>query len=100
MYTTGKQSTIPIRLVSPYPEIDFMGRIEVFYDDQWGTICNDFFYVYYDGNVVCQMLNFTQGAACIPPSYNSFGQGTGKFLKSMCIPIPRLFLGLNSTLQS
>ena len=77
--TIGKQSTIPIRLVSPYPEIDFMGRIEVFYDDQWGTICNDNFYTYNEGNVVCQMLNFTQGAACVPSSYNSFGQGTGKF---------------------
>ena len=49
----------------------------MFYNNQWGTICDDFFSVT-DGNVVCEMLNFTQGALCIPSSYTSFGQGTGK----------------------
>ena len=74
---TGKQSAIPIRLVSPYPELDFLGRIEVFYNNQWGTICDDLFSTI-DGNVVCKMLNFTRGAVCIPSTSNSFAQGTGK----------------------
>ena len=72
----GKRSKFPIRLVSPYPELDFMGRNEVFYNNQWGTICDDRF-SYIDGNVVCQMLNFTQGVVCVPPAYHSFAQGTG-----------------------
>ena len=74
---TGKQSTIPVRLISPYPELDFLGRIEVFYNNTWGTVCDDSFSVT-DGNVVCEMLNFTKGALCVPSSYRSFGQGTGK----------------------
>ena len=49
----------------------------MFYNNQWGTICDDFFSVT-DGNVVCEMLNFTQGALCIPSSSRLFGQGTGK----------------------
>lgn len=75
--TIGKQSTIPVRLISPYPELEFLGRIEVFYNNQWGTVCDDSFSTT-DGNVVCQMLNFTRGALCIPRSYSSFSQGTGK----------------------
>ena len=54
-----------------------MGRIEVFYSNEWGTVCDDFFSTT-DGNVVCQMLNFTKGALCIASRFNSFGQGTGK----------------------
>ena len=50
----------------------------MFYNNMWGTICGDYFSVM-DGNVVCEMLNFTRGALCIPPSYSSFAQGTGKY---------------------
>ena len=63
-----------MRLVSTYPGLDFLGRVEVFHNNQWGTICNDYF-GYYASNVVCQMLNFTQGALCYGSAY-SFGQGT------------------------
>ena len=71
---TVKQSNIPVRLVSTYPGLDFLGRVEVYYSGRWGTICNDLFGST-EANVVCQMLNFTRGAQC----YNSysFGQGTG-----------------------
>ena len=53
-----------------------MGRIEVFYNNEWGTVCNDLFTTV-DGNVVCQMLNFTMGALCVPSSFRSFPPGTG-----------------------
>lgn len=33
------------------------GRIEVFHDDQWGTICNDGFTVK-NAKVICRMLGF------------------------------------------
>ena len=63
-----------MRLVSTYPGLNFLGRVEVYHNNQWGTICDDFF-GRTDANVVCQTLNFTNGALC----YNSysFGRGTG-----------------------
>ena len=69
-----RQSNIPVRLVSTYPGLDFLGRVEVYHNNQWGTICDDLFGSV-DANVVCQTLNFTNGALC----YNSysFGRGTG-----------------------
>ena len=73
--TIVKRSRIPIRLVSPYSGVDFLGRVEVFHDNQWGTICDDSFSIT-DGNVVCLMLNFTQGALCTFGSAR-YGQGTG-----------------------
>ena len=48
----------------------------MFHDNQWGTICDDYFSIT-EGNVVCTMLNFTQGALCIVGS-SRYGQGTGE----------------------
>ena len=70
-----KRSVIPTRLVSPYPGVDFLGRIELFYNNQWGTVCDDYFSTT-DGNVICQALNFTGGAVCTV-SNARYGQGTG-----------------------
>ena len=74
----AKSSRIPIRLVSPYSGVDFLGRVEVFHDNQWGTICDDSFSTT-DGDIVCWMLNFTQGALCTLGSAR-YGQGTGIIL--------------------
>ena len=71
-----KRSRIPIKLVPPYPGFDFLGRVEVFYANQWGTICDNYFTLT-EGNVVCIMLNFTQGALCTVGS-SRYGQGTGE----------------------
>ena len=76
-YTVVKRSRIPIRLVSTYSGVDFLGRVEVFHANQWGTICDDLFSEI-DGNVVCLMLNFTQGALCTVGSSRYYGQGTGE----------------------
>ena len=70
----GRSTKIPIRLVSP-TGVNFLGRVEVYYDNKWGTVCGDGFYIT-EANVVCQMLNFTQGAACAV-SYARFGRGQG-----------------------
>ena len=64
-----------MRLITPSPGLDFLGRVEVFHDDQWGTVCDDYFGTA-EANVICQMLNFTQGAQC-SVSYAQFGQGQG-----------------------
>ena len=45
------------------------------HNNQWGTICDDYFSTN-DANVICQMLNFTQGAEC-SVSYAQFGRGYG-----------------------
>lgn len=36
----------------------FEGRVEVFINGQWGSVCDDFF-SWYEGSVVCRQLNFT-----------------------------------------
>ena len=67
-----------MRLVSPSPGLHFLGRVEVFHDNQWGTVCDNSFYTA-EANVICQMLNFIQGAVC-SVSYAQFGQGRGMFI--------------------
>ena len=47
----------------------------MFYNDQWGTVCDDLFYAA-EANVICYMLNFTQGAVCSVGGA-LFGQGQG-----------------------
>ena len=75
LHIVGRQSNIPVRLVSPTPGLHFLGRVEVFYNNQWGTVCDDRFYIA-EAYVICQMLNFTQGAVCSVGSAQ-FGQGQG-----------------------
>ena len=70
-----KPSNISVRLVSPYQGVDFLGRIEVLHNNQWGTVCDNYFSLV-DGHVVCGMLNY-RGAVCVV-SYAYLGQGTGK----------------------
>ncbi|KAJ8038536.1 Deleted in malignant brain tumors 1 protein [Holothuria leucospilota] len=50
------------------------GRVEVFIDDQWGTICDDFWDLN-DATVVCRQLGFKE--ASLAAVRASFGAGTG-----------------------
>ena len=34
------------------------GRVEIFINGQWGTVCDDYF-TWYEGGVVCRQLNYT-----------------------------------------
>lgn len=72
---TVKPSNIQVRLISPSPAYDFLGRVEVLHSGVWGTVCDDRFGSS-EANVVCQMLNYTRGAACYI-GYGRLGRGTG-----------------------
>ena len=74
---TGKQSNITLRLVTPasFSGLDFAGRVEVLYNNVWGTVCDDLFGIT-EANVVCEMLNYTRGALC-SVSRSGLGQGQG-----------------------
>nr|XP_054755386.1 deleted in malignant brain tumors 1 protein-like isoform X12 [Lytechinus pictus] len=52
------------------------GRVEVFYDGVWGTVCDDL-WDDTDATVVCQSLGYTSGIAV---GNAGFGEGTGEIL--------------------
>uniref|UniRef100_A0A8W8P3I5 SRCR domain-containing protein n=1 Tax=Magallana gigas TaxID=29159 RepID=A0A8W8P3I5_MAGGI len=50
------------------------GRVEVFYNGTWGTVCDDQFDSA-DAGVVCRMLGFNEGGIVL---LGTFGAGTGR----------------------
>ncbi|XP_071845497.1 scavenger receptor cysteine-rich type 1 protein M160-like isoform X2 [Apostichopus japonicus] len=70
-----KTKHLPIRLVggtNPYE-----GRVEVFIDGEWGTVCDDSWDIN-DVQVVCRQLGF--GHALNAVGYSGFGPGSGSIL--------------------
>ena len=62
----------PIRLIAGANNLE--GRIEVYYQNQWGTVCDDLWDLN-DANVACRQLGL--GAATAALSFSTFGQGSG-----------------------
>ena len=52
------------------------GRVEVYYDDQWGRVCSDG-WEQVDADVVCKQVGFSNGAREIP-SPGRFGNSSGQ----------------------
>ncbi|XP_072173260.1 uncharacterized protein [Diadema setosum] len=64
-----------IRLVNG--NTPFEGRVELFQDGQWATVCDDFWGLD-DGRVVCRMLGFPDVTDVFLSAY--FGQGSGEIV--------------------
>ncbi|XP_023932815.1 deleted in malignant brain tumors 1 protein-like [Lingula anatina] len=66
----------PVRLVDGARVLE--GRVEVFHDGEWGTVCDDSWDVN-DARVVCRMFGFNDSVATAV-SRAKFGQGSGSIL--------------------
>ncbi len=53
---SGAEFSIPVRLSNGTAPSN--GRVEIYKDDRWGTIC-DFTWDIHDANVVCRQLGYT-----------------------------------------
>ena len=62
-----------LRLVNGTTKLD--GRLEICYNETWGTICDNFWSVE-DANVACKQLGFQPNGA-IAVTNAGFGMGTG-----------------------
>lgn len=76
-YSAARDSMFDVRLISPIHGLNFLGRLEVNYNNSgWGTVCDYSFY-FSSSNVICSMLNYTR-ATCTATNA-VMGQGSGEF---------------------
>jgi len=61
---------LPTRIVGG--NVDSEGRVEVYYNDQWGTVCDDDWDLV-DATVVCRQLGYTGAIGATTNSF--FGRG-------------------------
>ena len=66
---------LPIRLRDGDNELE--GRVEVYYNGTWGTVCDDYWDLR-DATVACHQLGFVQAVRA--HSFSHFGAGEGDLL--------------------
>ena len=64
-----------IRLVDGYSSDELDGRVEIYYNGQWGTVCDDS-WDDDDARVVCRQLGYS-GNVGAARSGGTYGQGSG-----------------------
>ena len=69
-------TALNVRLVNPAPYFSGVaeGRVEVLYNGQWGTVCDDLWDIT-DGDVICRELGLGSAQAVYARAHH--GSGTG-----------------------
>uniref|UniRef100_A0AAX7SMI9 Lysyl oxidase homolog n=1 Tax=Astatotilapia calliptera TaxID=8154 RepID=A0AAX7SMI9_ASTCA len=70
----SNQPVIQLRLAGEKKK-HYEGRVEVFYNGEWGTVCDDDFSIY-AAQVVCRELGFTGAESWLPSA--KYGKGEGR----------------------
>ena len=75
-YLVVPTSDISVRLVPPEAGLNFLGRVEVLYNETWGTVCDDGF-LSTEAMVICGMLGFHDGSCYSHRA--GLGRGSGEW---------------------
>ena len=65
------------------------GRLEIFFGDSWGSVCDDDWDLH-DANVVCQQLGFEQALEAVVEQPERFGEGTRRLLHNTTLPTTQI----------
>eukprot|EP00057_Strongylocentrotus_purpuratus_P007316 XP_011661790.1 PREDICTED: soluble scavenger receptor cysteine-rich domain-containing protein SSC5D isoform X4 [Strongylocentrotus purpuratus] len=68
-----------IRLMSAFPTLTRLGRLEVYHEGTWGNVCNQDDFDLQSASVACKQWGFRYGAYAIIQSLGRYGSGSGRF---------------------
>ena len=74
----GVTCQAPIRLVDRLVNVNYQGRVEVWHNGEWGTVCGGYDWDDNDAQVVCRQLGLSYEYVKAWDSSNRFGEGSGQ----------------------